>query len=102
MWGFSIHLILYLKDLCDVGRTASIVPISQVMLTELKWPEAVNSEQEFEFSIHISLSYMTIKIWNRACFFFDLHLSKLVAQHALKEFMQIKSLLLAAHSHVGV
>ena len=55
------------------------------------------------FSIHlISLSYMTIKIWNRACFFFDLHLSKLVAQHGLKEFMQIKSLLLAAHSHVGV
>ena len=102
MWGFSIHLILSLKDLCDVGRSASIVPISQVRLAELKWPEAVNSEQEFEFSVHISLSFMTIKIRNTACFFFDLHLSKLFTQHGLKESMQIKSLLLAAHSHAGV
>lgn len=94
--------MLSLKDLCDIGRTPSVVPISQVRLTELKWPEAVNSEQEFESSVHISLSYMTIKIWNRACFFFYLHLSNLVTQHGLKESMQIKSVLLAAHSHTGV
>ena len=89
-----------MKDPCEVGRTASTVPILQMRLTEVKRSEAVNNEPEFESSeVQCSLSFMIIRIWKLVSFFFDLHLSKLVAQHRLKESVQIKSLLLAAHIH---
>lgn len=89
-----------MKDPCEVGRTASTAPVLQMRLTEVKWPEAVNNEPEFESSeVQCSLSYMIIRMWNLTSFFFDLHLSKLVSQHRLKESTQIKSLLLAVHTH---